>query len=197
MNATKKILALAVVALLSLAGTASAHHGTSSATVYGAKLAAPSTTTTTRTDDETAVSGKALLVDGTKNNVLVVHVRNLKPNTAYTFDVAGAPDFAATTATTNADGKLKGFVKSATFNAVAGTTYTVEVKEGDTVVASGDLQALPIKRHFGHRGHKRHRHHHGAFKKFDRHGEKAAQSQSRDSGHNCDKGDQGEQAQKS
>jgi hypothetical protein len=196
MKATMKILALACAGLLAIAGTASAHHGANSATVYGAKLAAPATTTTTATDPATAIRGKALLVDGSQNNVLVVHVRNLKPNTAYTFDVSGAPDFAPTTATTNADGKLKGFVKSATFNAVAGTTYTVEVKEGDAVVASGDLQPLPVKKHFGHRGHKRHRHH-GGFKKFDRSGEKAAQAQSSDPGHNCDKGDNGDQGQES
>jgi hypothetical protein len=191
MNATKKILALACVALLSLAGTASAHHGTSRATVYGAKLAAPATTTAT-TDPSTAISGRALLVDGSQNNVLALKVRNLKPNTDYTFDVAGAPDFAPTTATTNADGKLKGFVKSATFNAVAGTTYTVEVKEGDTVVASGDLAPLPVRKHHGH---KRHHRHHGGFKKFGARDEKAANSaDSSDPGHNCNKGDQAQQS---
>jgi hypothetical protein len=72
---------------------------------------------------------------------------------------------------------------------VAGTTYTVQVKEGDTVVASGDLAPLPTKKHFGHRRHK-HRHH-GGFKRFSRHDEKAAsQAQSSDPGHNCDKGEQ-------
>src|SRR5919204_3872617 len=180
MRATTKILALACVALLSLAGTASAHHGTNAATVYGAKL--------TGTDP---VAGKAVLVDGSQNNILAVKARNLKPNTAYTFDVAGVSDFAPTTATTNEDGKLKGFVKSATFNAVAGTTYTVEVKEGDTVVASGELQQLPFKRFFGHHKHR----HHGGFKRFERRGEQAAQSQSGDpgdSGHDCE-GDTGEQ----
>jgi hypothetical protein len=196
MNATRKILALSCVALLSLAGTASAHHGTGSATVYGAKLAAPSTTATTTTDPSTAIGGKALLVDGPNNNLLAVKVRNLKPNTAYTFDIAGVSDFAPTTATTDENGKLKGLVKSATFNATDGTTYTVEVKEGDTVVASGDLQPVPFKKHFGHRGHKRH-HRHGGFKKFDRSGEKASQGRSDDSGHNCNKGDQGAQGRES
>ncbi len=190
MNATTKILALACAGLLALAGTASAHHGNSAAKVYGAKLAAPATTTAT--DPATAVGGKALLVDGSQNNVLVVHVRNLKPNTAYTFTVDGT-DFAPTTATTNEDGKLKGFAKSATFNAVAGTTYTVQVKEGDTVVASGDLQPLQFKKRFGHHRHK-HRHH-GGFKKFDRHGEKAASdAQSGDPGHDCNKGDNAQQS---
>jgi hypothetical protein len=190
MNATTKILALACAGLLALAGTASAHHGTSAATVYGAKLAAPGATTTTF--DPAAIGGKAILVDGGQNNILAVKVRNLKPNTDYTFAIDGT-DFAPTTATTNADGKLKGFAKSATFNAVAGTTYTVQVKEGDTVVASGDLAPLPFKKHFGHRRHKHG--HHGFFKRFDRNGDKAAsQDQSGDPGHNCDKGDQGEQS---
>jgi hypothetical protein len=190
MNVTTKILALACAGLLALAGTASAHHGKNAATVYGAKLAAPGATTTTF--DPAAIRGKAILVDGSQNNILAVKVRNLKPNTEYTFAIDGT-DFAPTTATTNADGKLKGFAKSATFNAVAGTTYTVQVKEGDTVVASGDLAPLPVKKHFGHRRHK-HRHH-GGFNRFSRHDENAAsQAQSGDPGHNCDKGDKGEQS---
>jgi hypothetical protein len=190
MNATTKILALACAGLLALAGTASAHHGNSAATVYGAKLAAPATTTAT--DPATTVGGKAVLVDGSQNNILAVKVRNLKPNTAYTFTVSGT-DFAPTTATTNEDGKLKGFAKSATFNAVAGTTYTVQVKEGDTVVASGDLAPLPFKKRFGHHRHK-HRHH-GGFKSFDRSGEKAASdAQSGDPSHDCNKGDEAQQS---
>ena len=163
MNATTKILALAWAGLLALAGSAGAHHGTTSATPYGATLTG------------TAVSGHAVLVDGTKNNVLAVKVRGLKPNTAYTFGLSTASDFAPTTATTDADGTLRGFAKSATFNALAGTTYTVQVKEGDAVVASGDLQQLPVRKRFGHRHHKRH-HAHAAFK-----------AQGRDPGHSCDK----------
>ena len=61
-------------------------------------------------------------------------------------------------------GKLRGFLKNTTFNAVAGTTYTVQVKEAGTVVASGDLQ--PVKRH-------NHGTHHGR-KHSDRHGGKHA-----------------------
>jgi len=200
MNATTKILALACTALLAVAGTASAHHGASGATVYGAKLTAPGATPTTATDPATTVGGKAHLVDGSQNNVLTVHVRNLKPNTAYTFELSSAPpdqaeafvaDFAPTTATTNADGKLKGFVKSATFNAAAGATYSVLVKEGDTVVASGQLQALPFPN--GHRGHKHgHRGHkqHGGFEKS---AEGAQGAQSSDPGHGCS-GAQGQRA---
>ena len=184
MRATRKILALACLALLSLAGTASAHHGTSNATVYGAKLAGTAAAATT--DPATAIGGKAILVDGSQNNILAVKVRNLKPNTAYTFDIAGSTDFAPRTATTNENGKLRGFAKSATFNAVAGTTYTVEVKEGDTVVASGDLQPLPFHSGFGLRRHK-HRHH-GGFERFGR--ESANQADSSDAGHDCDKRDQ-------
>ena len=174
MNATTKILALACGALLALTGTASAHHGATNATVYGAKLA----------------GGKALLVDGSQRNVLSVHLRNLKPNTAYTFELsAAAPDaaealvadFAPTTATTNADGKLKGFVKSATFNAADGATYSVLVKEGDAVVASGQLAPLQFRKRFGHR-HKHHRH--GGFQKG---ANEAHGAQSGDPGQGCDK----------
>jgi hypothetical protein len=139
MKLTTKILALACVGLLALAGTASAHHGNARATVYAAKLTGTA-----------PIGGRALLVDGKKNNVLVVHVRGLKPNTAYTFEVSGSTEFAAKTVTTNAGGKLLGFAKSATFNATAGTTYTVQVKEGATVVASGDL--TPLRKH-GHGKH--------------------------------------------
>jgi hypothetical protein len=196
MNATTKILALACAGLLALAGTASAHHGTGGASVYGAKLAAPGATTTTF--DPAAIHGKAILVDGGKNNILAVKVRNLTPNTEYSFGIAGT-DFAPTTATTDADGKLKGFAKSATFNAVAGTTYTVQVKQGDTVVAQGDLAPIRFQKHFGFGRHKHGHHggsrHHGGFKRFDRSGDKAAsQAESGDSGHNCHNGDQGEQS---
>jgi hypothetical protein len=174
MNATTKILALACAGLLAFAAAAGAQHGTNSAAVYGAKLAG------------TAVSGHAVLVDGTKNNILAVKVRGLKPNTAYTFAVSGAPDFTPATATTNAEGKLKGFAKSATFNAVAGTTYTVQVKEGDAVVASGDLKPLPLRKHFGHRHHKRHHNGH--------HRHAAVKDQGGDRGHNCDTAGQGERS---
>jgi hypothetical protein len=176
MNVTTKILALACAGLLALAGSASAHHGTNSATPYGAKLTG------------TAVTGHALLIDGTKNNVLAVKVRGLKANTTYTFGLSAASDFAPTTATTDANGKLRAFAKSATFNAVAGTTYTVQVKEGDTVVASGDLQQLPVRKRVGHRHHKGHRghHQHAAFNA------QGGDSQGGDSGqNNCDKAGHG------
>jgi hypothetical protein len=179
MNATTKILALACAGLLALAGSASAHHGTNSATAYGAKLTG------------TAVSGRAILVDGTSNNVLAVKVRGLKPNTTYTFGLSATSDFAPTTATTDANGKLRAFAKSATFNAVAGTTYTVQVKDGDTVVASGDLQQLPVRKRFGHRHHKSHYGHH-------RHAGFHAQSGDSQGGgsgrHNCDKAGSGQRS---
>ena len=73
-------------------------------------------------------------------------VRNLKPNTAYSFALDGVSDFAATTATTDENGKLKGFVTSDTFNATDGATYTVVVKEGDTTVASSTLAPCRRKR---------------------------------------------------
>ena len=65
-------------------------------------------------------------------------------------------DFAATTATTDENGKLKGFVKSDTFNAADGATYTVVVKEGATTVASSTL--APVKRHKGFGHGRKHKH---------------------------------------
>jgi hypothetical protein len=183
MNAKTKIISLACVALLALTGTASAHHGAGTSKLYAAKLTAPAgTTTAAPSDPATAIRGKALLFDGQSKNVLAVKVRNLKPNTAYTFALDGATDPAPTTATTDANGKLKGFVKSATFNATPGTTYTVVVKEGDTVVASGVLQAVRHKHHGHHRGHHKR---HGGLK---RHGfqKQARGAQSGDPGHGCD-----------
>jgi len=108
MNAKTKIIALACVALLSLAGTASAHHGANTTKAWAGKFAG----TTAATDPATAIGGHALLVDGTDKNVLAVKVRNLKPNTVYSFALDGVSDFAPTTATTDANGKLKGYVTS-------------------------------------------------------------------------------------
>jgi hypothetical protein len=177
MNAKTKIIALACVALLALTGTASAHHGANTTKVWAGKVAG----TTAATDPATAIGGHALLVDGTDKNVLAVKVRNLKPNTAYSFALDGVSDFAATTATTDANGKLKGYVTSATFNATDGASYTVVVKEGDTTVASSTL--APVQRKgFGHRHGRKHGHHkHGGF-------EKAHGAESGDPGHDCNKG---------
>ena len=173
MNAKTKIIALACVALLALTGTASAHHGANSTNVWAGKVAG----TTAAADPATAIRGHALLLDGTDKNVLKVQVRNLKPNTAYSFALDGVSDFAPTTATTDENGKLKGFVASDTFNATDGATYTVVVKEGAATVASSTLAAVQR----GHKhGHGRH-HKHGGFKKA--HG--AANG---DPGHDCSKG---------
>jgi hypothetical protein len=159
MNANTKIIALASSALLALSGTAGAHHGANTTKVYAGKVAG----TTAATDPATAIGGRALLVDGASKNLLAVKVRNLKPNTAYTFGLDGVTDFAVTTATTDENGKLKGFVKSDTFNAADGATYTVVVKEGATTVASATLAAVKRHKGFGH-GHKRH-HKHAGFNK--------------------------------
>jgi len=179
MNAKTKMIALACSALLGLTGTASAHHGANNTKVWAGKVAG----TTAATDPATAIGGHALLVDGASQNLLAVKVRNLKPNTAYSFALDGVSDFAPTTATTNEDGKLKGFVKSDTFNATDGATYTVVVKEGDTTVASSTL--APVQRRgFGHR----HKHKHG-FGRHHRHGgfQKASGAESGDPGHDCNK----------
>jgi len=177
MNAKTKIIALACVALVSLTGTASAHHGANTTKAWAGKVAG----TTAATDPATAIGGHALLVDGTDNNVLAVKVRNLKPNTAYSFALDGVSDFAATTATTDANGKLKGYVTSATFNATDGATYTVVVKEGATTVASATL--APVRgRHLGQlRGRKHGHHRHGGL-------QKAHGADSGDAGHDCNKG---------
>jgi hypothetical protein len=181
MNAKTKIIALACSALLALTGTASAHHGANTSKIYAGKVAG----TTAATDPATAIGGHALLVDGASKNLLAVKVRNLKPNTAYTFALDGVSDFAATTATTDANGKLKGFVKSDTFNAADGATYAVVVKEGDVTVASSTL--APVQRKgFGH-GHK-HKHGHGRHHK---HGGLNRQASAQDgaAGHDCNKDD--------
>jgi hypothetical protein len=182
MNAKTKIIALACSALLLLTGTASAHHGANNTKVWLGKVAG----TTAAADPATAIRGKALLLDGKTKNVLAVKVRNLKPNTAYSFALDGVSDFAATTATTDENGKLKGFVKSDTFNSTDGATYTVVVKEGDTTVASSTL--APVKRHgFGHRKHKHGHHKHAGFKK-------ARGAESGDRGGDCNKGGEPETA---
>ena len=176
MNANTKIIALACSALLALSGTASAHHGANTTQVYAGKVAG----TAAVTDPATAIRGHALLFDGASKNRLAVKVRNLKPNTAYTFALDGVSDFAATSATTNDKGKLKGFVKSDTFNAADGATYTVVVKEGDTTVASATLAPVAARhKGFGH-GHKRHHKHGGLHKQ-------ARGAQNGDGGHDCAK----------
>jgi hypothetical protein len=175
MNAKTKIIALACSALLALTGTASAHHGANNTKVYAGKV----TGTTAATDPATAIRGRALLVDGASKNLLAVKVRNLKPNTAYTFGLDGVTDIAVTTATTDENGKLKGFVKSDTFNAADGATYTVVVKEGATTVASATLAAVKRHKGFGH-GHKRH-HKHAGFNK------RAHGAQDGAGGDDCDK----------
>jgi hypothetical protein len=179
MNAKTKIIALACGALLALTGTASAHHGANNTKVYAGKVAG----TTAATDPATAIGGHALLVDGASKNLLAVKVRNLKPNTPYTFALDGVADFAATTATTDENGKLKGFVKSDTFNATDGATYTVVVKEGDATVASSTL--APVQRKgFGHRHKHGGRHHkHGGLQKHARGAQDGAD------GHDCNNAD--------
>jgi hypothetical protein len=182
MNAKTKIIALACSALLALTGTASAHHGANNSKVYAGKVAGA----TAAADPATAIGGRALLVDGTNKNLLAVKVRNLKPNTAYSFALDGVSDFAPTTATTDENGKLKGFVTSDTFNATGSATYTVVVKEADVTVASAPLTAVPARKRFGHRHKHGGRHHkHGGFQK------QARDAASAGSGHDChgDKGD--------
>jgi len=185
MNAKTKIIALACVALLALTGTASAHHGANTTKVWAGTVAG----TSPATDPATAIRGHALLFDGTDKNVLAVKVRNLKPNTAYSFALDGVTDFAPTTATTDANGKLKGFVTSDTFNAADGATYTVVVKEGAATIASSTLAPVP-RLGFGHRhkhGFGRH-HEHGGLEQAQGADNGAHGADSGDPDHNCNKG---------
>jgi hypothetical protein len=194
MNATTKVIALATGAALSIAGGASAHggHGGHGATVYGAKLAK----TAAATDPAYAeLRGRAHLVDGRKHNPLVVHVKHLKPNTAYTFELSTAAcdqrsatvaEFGVTSATSNASGKLRGKVDSATFDAAAGATYFVVVKEGTTAVACGQLD--PKRKQHGFFKLNKHHKHFGRHQGQGR-AKKAADGQSSDPSHGCrDKG---------
>jgi hypothetical protein len=150
MNSRMKVVALATgAAALSIAGGASAHggHGGHHATVYRATLAK----TVAATEAAYAqLAGRAHLVDGRKHNPLVVHVRHVKPHTAYTFELSTAPceqasatvaDFGATTATSNAAGNLRGKADSNTFEAGTSASYFVVVQEGTTAIACGQLKA--------------------------------------------------------
>ena len=173
MRATTKVIALASGAVLSLAPAAGAHDGNGGrhATAYGAKL----TKTVAATDPAYAdLAGKAVLVDGARNNALLVHVRHLKPSTAYTFELSTAPcdqdsatvaAFGVTDATSNAAGHLSGKATSTAFDAADGTSYSVVVKEGTIAIACGRLD--PLRKHGSFKHHKRHRHH-------ARHGHRAA-----------------------
>jgi hypothetical protein len=190
MNATTKVIALATGAALSIAGGASAHggHGGHHATVYGAKLAKAAAVTDSTYAE---LAGRAHLVDGGNHNPLVVHVRHLKPNTAYTFELSTAAcdqpsatvaDFAVTNATSNEAGKLRGKADSATFNAADGTTYFVVVKEGATAIACGQLDPKKTQHGF-FKLHKRHKHsgpHQGQGR-----AKKAGDGQDGDPGHGC------------
>ena len=135
MNAKTKIIALACGALLALTGTASAHHGANNTKVYAGKVAGTDRCHRPRDRHRrTCSAGRRHQQEPARRKV-----RNLKPNTDYTFGLDGVSDFAPTTATTDENGKLKGFAKSDTFNAADGATYTVVVKEGDVTVASSTL----------------------------------------------------------
>jgi hypothetical protein len=168
MNATTKVIALATAAALSIAGVAGAHRG-HHAKVYGAKLAKMAAATDPA---YVKLAGRAHLVDGRKHNPLVVHVRHLKPNTAYTFELstatceaASAPvaDYAITSQTSNAAGKLRAKTDSDTFEIADGATYFVVVKEGTTTIACGPLNdkhgngTFKLKK--PKKSHKSHKHH--------------------------------------
>jgi hypothetical protein len=163
MNPRTKFIALATgAAALSIVGGAAAHggnggHGSHHATVYGGALAK----TAAATDPAYAeTKGRAHLVDGTKHNPLVIHVRHLKPSTAYTFQLSTAPcdqtsapvaDFATTSATANEDGNLRGKADSNTFQAADGATYSVVVNEGTTAIACGELKVKHAKHKHKHK----------------------------------------------
>ena len=159
---TRRIPAAAVasIAVIGLAGAASADAGHSAKT-YKAKLAAVNPAATTA--GVPSVSGKAQLVDGKKRNKVSLHIRHLAPRTTYLWHVhegacaaPGAPIAGWTyrtssgangTLTTNGSGNANTKGKSATFNADPTKSYSVNVHVASatnglaagTIIACGDL----------------------------------------------------------
>jgi hypothetical protein len=165
---TRRLTAVAVasIAAMGVAGVATAASG-HSAKVYRATLQAVDPAATTA--GLATVAGRAQLVDGKRNNKASLHMRNLAPNTTYLWHVhegscaaTGAPLPGWTyrteaggngTLTTNEDGNANTKGKSRTFDAQAGTSYSVNVHVATatngllagTIIACGDLKASKAK----------------------------------------------------
>lgn len=154
--------AVASIAAIGAAGTATAGGG-HSATPYKASLTAVNPAATTA--GLVAVSGRARLVDGKKNNKVSLHMRHLAPHTTYLWHVhegscaaTGAPvpgwDYrthvgANGTLTANKSGNANTRGKSATFDADPAKSYSVNVHvatptnglPAGTIIACGDLKS--------------------------------------------------------
>jgi hypothetical protein len=162
---TRRITAVAVawIAVASVAGVAIADGGHSAKT-YRASLAAVNPAATTA--GLATVVGSAQLVDGKKNNKVSLHVRNLAAGTVYLWHVhegscaaTGAPvagwtylthDAAGNgTLTSDAAGNANTRGRSATFKADPTKRYSVNVHvatltnglAAGTIIACGDLKA--------------------------------------------------------
>jgi hypothetical protein len=154
------VAAVASVAAIGVAGSATAGGGQSART-YKASLTAVDPAATTA--GLATVKGRAQLVDGKKKNKVSLHVRNLAAGTMYLWHVhegscaaTGAPVPGWTyrtqvgangTLTANASGNANTRGKSATFNADPAKRYSVNVHvatptnglPAGTIIACGDL----------------------------------------------------------
>jgi hypothetical protein len=167
---TRRMSAAAVASIVAIgiAGVASADSGHSAKT-YRASLAAVNPDATTA--GLATVVGKAQMVDGKKNNKVSLHVRNLAASTTYLWHIhegsCAAPGDPVegwtyrtqvlTNGTTTSDesGNANTKGKSTTFNAVPGTSYSVNVHvstvtnglAAGTIIACGDLTTKAKKAH--------------------------------------------------
>ena len=159
---TRRIITLASLAAVAVAGLATANSGHSAKT-YKASLTAVNPAATTA--GLATVAGQAQLVDGKKNNKVSLHMRHLAPSTMYLWHVhegtcaaTGAPVAGWTyrtqqgangTLTSGASGNANTKGKSATFNADPTKSYSVNVHvatltnglAAGTIIACGDLKA--------------------------------------------------------
>ena len=158
---TRRIIALASLVVVAVAGLATASSGQSART-YKASLTAVNPAATTA--GLATVVGTAQLVDG-KNNKVSLHMRHLAPSTMYLWHVhegscaaTGAPVAGWTyrtqsgangTLTSGPKGNANTKGKSPTFNADPTKSYSVNVHVATltnglapgTIIACGDLKA--------------------------------------------------------
>jgi hypothetical protein len=165
---TRRITATAIAsaAAIGLAGISTAHAGPSAKTFKA-------TLTTVNPAAATAgipkVAGRAELVDGKKRNTVSLHMRRLAANTTYLWHVhdgscaaTGAPVAGWTyrthtgangTLTSDSSGVANTNGRSATFKAVSGKSYSVNVHvamdtngvAAGTIIACGDLKRSKSK----------------------------------------------------
>ena len=166
---TRRLVMVTVTSIAAIAAAGSAlAAGGHSATTYQAKLTAVNPAATTA--GLASVSGRARLVDGNRNKVNL-HMRHLAAGAMYLWHVhagscaaTGAPVPGWTyrtqvgangTLTANAAGNANTKGRSATFDAVPGTSYSVNVHvaaptnglPAGTIIACGDLVTKAKKAH--------------------------------------------------